>query len=173
MHFFATRGDLIPIITEVERAARFRYVQYGVYDKRVFPEFSSALDIPDLGQATNESAVGCRKYLVIPQEAEAVVRKMNRTVGGIGYFIDQLENPVSVVFSPGGLFGKAVLLYGRVDTVSQGKEAQSMKGKFEYRMKKHFSKRGAYYVGSEAEQLRQQGFRLTGAVHSPSKLDLS
>lgn len=173
MHFFATRGDLIPIITEVERAAKLRYVQYGVYDKRVFPEFNSALDIPDLGRATDESAVACRKYLVIPQEAEVAVREMNRRMGGTGYFIDQLENPISVVFAPGGLFEKAVLLYGSVDTVSQGKEAQSIKGKFEYRLKKHFSKRGAYYVGSEAEQLRQQGFRLTGAVQSPPTLDLS
>jgi hypothetical protein len=110
---------------------------------------------------------------VIPLEADVAVREMNRRVGGIGYFIDQLENPTSVVFAPGGLFGNSVLLFGCVDTVSQGNEAQSMNRKFEYRMKKHFSKRGAYYVGSEAEQLRQQGFRLVGAVQSPRNLDLS
>jgi hypothetical protein len=109
----------------------------------------------------------------VSQEAQVVVREMNRTTGGAGYFIDQLENPILVVFAPGGLFGKKVLLSGSIDSVSQGKEAQSLKGKFEYRMKKHFSKRGADYVGSEAEQLRQQGFRLTGAVQSPPKLDLS
>jgi hypothetical protein len=173
MRFFATRGDLIPIIVEVERGTRFRYVQYGVYENRVFPEFRSGLDIPDLGQANNDSAVAYHKYLVIPLEAEVAVREMDRRVGGIGYFIDQLENPISVVFAPGGLFGNAVLLCGGIDTVSQGNEAQSMKRKFEYRMKKNFSKRGAYYVGSEAEQLRQQGFRLAGAVQSPRNLDLS
>jgi hypothetical protein len=42
MHFFTTRRDLVPIITEVERAATLRYVRYGVYDEPVFPEYSSA-----------------------------------------------------------------------------------------------------------------------------------
>jgi hypothetical protein len=97
---------------------------------------------------------------------------MNLKAGGTGYFIDQVENPVSAVFAPGGLFGEAVLLYGRIDTVSRSEGAQSMKAKFEYRMKKHFSKRGPYYVGPEAEQLRQQGIRLAAAVQSPQNLNL-
>jgi hypothetical protein len=46
--FLCNPRRLTPVIVEVERGSRFRYVQYGVYENRVFPEFKSGLDIPDL-----------------------------------------------------------------------------------------------------------------------------
>jgi hypothetical protein len=172
MHLFATREDLVPAIKAFEALKSVKYVTCGVYRSRVFPDYSSALDIPDLGKASHESAVACSRYLVLPKDAKVEVREMNRSVGGIGYFIDQLENPISIVFWPGGLFGAGVLLSGRVDTVSKSTEARSMLRAFESAIKKRFTKRAAFYVGAEALHLKEQGYRLTGAVQSPSELSL-
>jgi hypothetical protein len=173
MHFYATREDLSPVLQEVEGAVDLKYIRFGSYPSRSIQEFSSASEIQNLGVADKESAVACRKFLVLPRKVNLVVREPGRTVGGLRYTVDQLENPVSVVFAPGGMFGGDVLLYGRFSTVSRGKAAQQLLRRFDSRLRKYFVKIGAFYVGPEAQQLKANGVRLTMAVQSPLEYNLA
>jgi len=172
MHFYATREDLVPVIRGVEAVGTFKYVLCGLHSTRALPEYLSALDIPSLGYASNDSAPVSSAYLVIPSHAKVVVREVPQDTGAIRYAIDQLQNPFSATFQPGGRFGDTVLLYGRVATVARTKEGRSILRLFETRIKKYFEKHEAFYVGPEAARLKEQGVRLTLAVQSPPEFSL-
>lgn len=170
--FFATRNDLLPVLAHAERAGALKYVRTGLYSSPHFESFARGEDIPDLGRAAAAAAVGCASFLVCATDARVKIR--HRRSDGINrYFIDQLLNPDTVIFEPGGAWTADIHLHGRVATASATEPAKELMKRFRAGIRKHFVTIGAYYLGPEARRLLMEGKRLTIAQQSPPEFDLT
>jgi hypothetical protein len=103
---------------------------------------------------------------------EVVLRELAPFEGRARWSIDQLANPDSTMLWHGGMYGESVLLYGRVATTSKTRVALSLQRAFESAIKKQFVRVKAFYVGAQAEELLDIGFRLTISAESPNDYDL-
>ena len=172
MHFYATKGDLVPVLEKIESTDALTYVRYGHYSEPEFSRFDSALDIPTLGVASSEAAVSCESFVVLPRTTKLVPREIRLNGGIVRYAVDQLLNPGSITFQSGGRHSSGVILHGRVATASTTAESRRLLGRFERVFKKSFAKVAAFYVGPEALDLLERGARLTMALQSPPAYDL-
>jgi len=117
--FFALKGDLLPVLEAVERNGPLQYVRTGNCLSPDFDRYLHGADIPDLGRASVESAISCESFLVAPRTMPVNVTSING-IGGIRrYCMDQLINPDTVCFLPGGVWKENIILYGRVATASK------------------------------------------------------
>ncbi|HEY0704283.1 MAG TPA: hypothetical protein VGD60_16040 [Candidatus Acidoferrales bacterium] len=173
-HFFATKRDLITFLTALEKKHALKYVLAGSFSSRTPPVYSSGLDLPNLGIAGSGSAVSCATFLVCEPELAIRARSVKESSGNQRFDFDQLLNPDTITFSPGGIWKGDILLYGRFATVSAkfSVPAKRLMQRFSHQMRKQFVRIGAYYVGSEAQDLLKAGNRLTIAEQSPRDFDL-
>jgi hypothetical protein len=173
LHFYATQADLESVIRKVEETASFRYALTGLHPTPSYPTYNSAIEIPDLGHATADSSMGCKSYLVLRHGQKIAVRKIPQNAGGARHAVDQLANPDSIIFQPAGISGNATVIHGRIATTGTTIEAKTIFATFQRHFRKYFAKHAAFYVGPEAMQLREKGFRLTMAIQSPPEFDLA
>lgn len=171
--FFSTRQDLIPVIRQVEAKRPLKYVRTGLLYSPKLTTYNSALDMPNLGIASNESAINGDNYLVLDRADDVSVQPSPQNAGGTRYAVDQGHNPRTICFLHGGQFADDIILYGRVATISNHEFSVSLYRLFYAAIRKHFTKLKAFYVGNEAKKLCDSGFRLTQAVQSPKEYDLS
>src|SRR5713101_6531804 len=161
--FFGTKTDLLPVLDSAEKEQGIKYVRFGSFDKPVSESFVRGADIPDLGIASSQSASNCATFLVCDQNTEVRPRQIR----GHGYAFDQLGNPDTITFDPGGLWGDDVLLHGRFATASTAAPSIELLKLFRSLVRKRFEKIKAFYVGKEASQMLARGKRLTIAAQSP------
>jgi hypothetical protein len=169
IHFFATRGDLLPILECVEGEVPLRYAQFGHSDSDEPKIFDAALALPSLGIANNESAHACARYLVVPKTVQIRARPIAATNK---YAFDQLWNQQTVTFLSGGFWGVNVLLSGNIGAAHKTPESDMLIKRFQAAFRKRASKVKSYYLGSEAHAFWEKGGRLTFAVQSPPEYDL-
>lgn len=173
--FFALKEDLLSMLQLVESKNPLKYVHMGNYSasesKDNLSVFNSRIEIPDLGIATADSSAACKSYLACEQGTSINLRSLQGSIGG-RICVDQLANPDSVVFTPGGSWSEEVVLNGRVGTASESQVSRSLMKRFDVAIKKTFSKVRAFYVGPKALTLLKLGERLAGAVQSPREFDL-
>lgn len=198
--FYAANLDILTIAKDVEAQIPLKYVRYGHTTVLPPESFSSASEIPNLGTASHPSAVGCEKFvvcksttIVAPRPLKVITErdlenstvviggheiKMDKTqlrpiVGKKRYAIDQLVNPNSIAFMPGGAWGVDVLLYGSISTSSKSSESRDLIERFYRAIKTHFTKVKAFYLGPQAMEWLKSGKRLTISVQSPKEFDLT
>jgi len=171
--FFATKGDLLPVLDAVEGAGALKYVRMGNFTRPELDTFSRGADIPKLGEADADSASSCEAFLVCTANKQIEVRSLTGTHDIRRYCVDQLLNPDTVTFSAGGQWNDDILLYGRVATVSGSPASQALMKRFRSAIRKHFVKVRAFYVGPNARSLLEAGKRLTIAAQSPREFDLA
>ncbi len=168
IHFFATKADLLPVLESIEKAREIKYVQCGGASGPTAAEFFCSNSLPNLGFASSESSISSETFLICARSEEVRPRK----VAG-RYLFDQLYNPNTVTFTPGGLWGKNVLLCGRFATTTTEGVARDLMKLMRSAVRTHFKKVKAYYLGKEAEQMLDGGKRLASAAQSPRTHDLS
>ena len=168
--FFATKNDLIPVLRGVEQRVPVKYVLFGHFRTPESPTFRRGEEIPNLGIAPGESHVSCPIFLICDPSLKLKAEPIN---DGKMYSFDQLENPDTITFSTGGLW-KDILLYGRFATCTASFSPVSKKlfQRYAYHVRKRFKHIGAYYVGPEAEEMLNQGKRLTLAEQTTKSFDL-
>lgn len=170
--FYATRDDSLRVLTNIEKCSPVKYVRMG-QEKKAEPTYYASSDvIPGLGLATTESASTSAEYLVVMRKSFVEPRHVRLTGGSNFYLFDQLVNPQSISFSPGGLWNETVLLHGRVATVSDHTDSRSLFRMFASEFRRAFVKVKAYWVGSEALHLLRKGTRLALAAQSSRDFDL-
>ena len=170
--FYATKDDLLPLLEEIESKGPVMYVRMGHDRDRAYESYSRGREISNLGEATCDSAINCTSFLVCRAGEEIKVRPITLNTGVEVFAVDQLLNPNTVTFSPGGLWKQEVVLHGRVATTSDSKPAQELMRRFQSAIKKSFTKVKAFYVGPQANALLESGKRLTIAVQTPREYDL-
>jgi|SRR6266850_2938469 len=172
--FFAVKDDLTPVLKAVEQGGSLKYALMRDYDTSHYPSFRQGSDIPNLGYATSDSAQSCDSFLVAESSVSLNVRPIDLAAEVHRRFsMDQLLNPDTVTFTPGGLRNDDVVLHGRVATVSKSVRAQQLMKRFHSAFKEHYKKVKAFYVGPNAFDFLESGKRLTISVQSPREFDLA
>jgi hypothetical protein len=173
IHLFATRRDIEPTIRLVEGKSRLKYALCGLFSSRDIRLYSSLLECESLGRAAGGNHSLCDEFLVLDVNAELKIRDVPQRLGAAKYAVDQLWNPVSICFRPGGLFGDEFLICGRIGTASDHPDAVQLFREFSRSITREFRKHRDYYVGPEAFTLRQKGVRLiTMHVDEAKEYDL-
>jgi hypothetical protein len=90
----------------------------------------------------------------------------------MSYAVDQLANPKTVGLRPGGKFDKRCIVAGQLGTASDDPSSLELFQFISKQMRRLFTKVKAFYVGKEASELLDKGWRLTGDVKSPPLYDL-
>jgi hypothetical protein len=173
--FFGLKDDLLTMLDLVESKGALRYVRTGNFSKDEIragiSEFPKGAMLSNLGRASAESSAICETFLVCDNDTRINLRTAGR--GGERVCIDQLANPDSVAFTPGGIWNEDVVLYGRVATVSESDVSQALMKRFQAAIRKTFSKVRGYHVGPNALALLKAGKRLTISAQSPPEFDLA
>lgn len=171
--FFATKNDLLPILQLTESHAQLKYTRARTIKTPNPDVYLNALEIPNLGIASNESSICCDTYLVTFKGVQIRPRHISVKEIDMRYAFDQLYNPESITLTPGGLWKKDILLHGRVATASKHPTAVKLMKLYSSAFRKKFVKIESFYVGAEAKIALDQGKRLTMAEQSPPEFNLS
>lgn|SRR5215472_3166934 len=107
IQFFATRNDILPLMERVERRVSVKYVRMGRFLTSRLEVFKRAADLPDIGSACSESAVGCEQFLICDPVLAINLDRANDEERS--YHVNQLYNPDTIVLNPGGLWKSDVL----------------------------------------------------------------
>ncbi len=165
--FFATKSDLLSNLVQLETSLDLHYVLAGQFDSKIPKQYSSLLDIDDLGITKATEPVLCNAYLVLFKKVKAKFQRVFLRKGGIQYAYDQGKNPNSIVFRPGGLYQKKCLLAGCVDTIGDTNASIDLFKRFSKLLTKE------YYVGPDAMALLKSGMRLvSNRIDQPKEYDL-
>jgi hypothetical protein len=160
----------------VESKGPLNYTRTGNFPEHEVKDgiqiFGSGLMLPNLGKASADSWVACNSYLVWPTDKTISLRTLQGYDGVGRVCVDQLINPDTISFTPGGLWSDDVVLQGRIATVSSTPVAQGLMERFHRAIKKTFTKVTAWHIGPMAMKLLRGGKRLTQAVQTPRKYDL-
>lgn len=170
--FYATAGDLAPVLSSLEKQNSLQYTLTGLFKVRKLQTYPSYVDIPDFGRASHPTAVANPTYLVSLRRTELRVREIPQESGGLRYAIDQRLNEDTIAFSPGGRYGNDIILYGMVGTVSNSITSKALYNLFAKFIRGSFEREREFFVGSEALDLSKEGVRLTIGASTPPEFDL-
>ena len=174
IYFFATRSDLVPVLSAIEADLSIKYTKAGMFDDPEMTEFTSYTEIDSLGVAVANEQNHNPSFLIVPAELDVTVRAVQQRRGGTRYGIDQLENPSSVVLRSGGVYKDSCVVAGQVGTAADdGPISLKLVNRFAREIRKQFVRINSYYVGSEAKELMGKGYRLTSDARRPREYDLS
>ena len=170
--FFATAKDISSVLIDLERNESVKYAETGMFDASIPKIYNSHTHIRDLGKAMHPTAVANPCYLVSMASAEINIRPVPQKKGGVLFAVDQLKNPESIAFRPGGKFGSDVILYGMIGTVSQSAVSKSLFMLATKALRQSFTRQEEFLIGPEARELWNNGVRLTIGATSPPEFDL-
>jgi hypothetical protein len=172
-HFFATKRDLESIIMEVESKRMLQYIRAGLFDSPEIFVVVSGLNIPNLGIASHGDQVHEEKYLVDNLDSHITIREVPQFKGGMLYAIDQKINKQTIALRPGGLYQNIAIIAGEVSTCTENPASKELMNLFAQIIRRQFIKIKSFFVGPQAEQFLDVGYRLTTSVKSPKEIDLS
>jgi len=174
--FFALKEDVLALLELADGKGPLKYARMGNFSRDDIKDginvFDSGAGIPNLGKANADSSAACEAFLVCERETPIHLRVLQGS-NGDRVCVDQLANPDSVEFKPGGIWNEDVVLHGRIATASESQMSQALMKRFQAAAKKTFSKVKAFYVGPKALVLLESGKRLTISAQSPREFDLT
>lgn len=172
--FFALKDDLVPMLRLVESAGPLKYTLMGNFASSDFriATLSSGIEIPDLGKASADSTACTDAFIVCERDSDINLCVFQAVDNEQRICIDQLANPDSIEFRPGGAWTGNVILHGRVATASESNESQKLMKRFYAAIKKSFTKINAFHVGQHALACLNNGVRLTFSAMAPPEYDL-
>ena len=172
INFFATRADLLDLLTEVESKQDIHYAEAGMFDNDGLVVYTSATRIPGLGESQVQQSVQGRILLIADVPTEFVLRSVPQRRGGVRYAVDQKQNPDSVSLLPGGQFDEQTILAGNFGTCTDSSASLALIKLITETTKGKWAKIKSYAVGPEAAKILDSGGRLTANLHSPRVYDL-
>lgn len=174
IRFFATKKDLIEILTPIEKEYAISYVELGMFDDNKCIRYPSIVDAEKIEYTDSAWWGGVDYIMVLPKAQKVYVREVQQRKGGVKYFIDTEGNENGLVFGgtggiytkmPKTLIGGSFFIMGFPDFDEEAMELYKT-------ICKHFrrnSKRveGAY-VAKDALSLLKSGWRLTINAETPN-----
>lgn len=171
--FFATKADIEPIVKSIETTFSIKYYEMGMFDIKTDIFLNSIFEIPTFGSPKVGDWNKDLRFMAMPKDISMIIREVPQRSGGIKYAIDPLENHTSICFQFGGMFKDGILLAGNCFTTNPNSFALEIFKDFSTKVKKNFTKIGAFYVGKEAEEKLKIGWRLVTNEKSPKEYDLA
>jgi hypothetical protein len=172
LSLFATKADVESLLHALESKQQLQFVVTGLFDSPNVELMQSLLANPNLGRLNVGDVNQVVSYLVASRNDSIQVRPVPQQRGGVKYAVDQLANPTTIVFRPGGSFGERCLIAGQVGTASDNPSSIELFQAFSKEVRDRFSKIGAFYVGKGAGELLDKEWRLTANAKSPTLYDL-
>src|ERR1051325_1834555 len=172
LSFFATKADLESLLRTLESKRQLQFMMTGLFDSPKVEAIQSLFAVPDLGQVDVGDANQAVVYLVANRGSIIEVRPVPQQRGGVKFAVDQIANPTTIAFRPGGAFGEICLIPGQVGTTSDDRSSLELFHAFSKEVRHQFVKVRAFYVGKEAGELLDKGWRLTAHAKSPAAYDL-
>jgi hypothetical protein len=170
--FFALNEDLLALFELIDSNGLLKYARMGNFRQDEINDhisvFESGSALPNLGSASADSSAACEGFLVCERETPIKLRGLAER-----FCVDQLANPDSVEFKPGGIWNEEIVLHGRIATASDSQISQALMKRFQAAAKKTFSKVKSFYVGQKAFASLESGKRLTISAQSPRDFDLT
>lgn len=170
-YFYGTKQDLVGWLVSVESELSLSYRPTGSHNVAEIPLFESVEHVPEFGQATTGDWSCEKKYLLLPNSSQFLVRIVNVPNGNPRYFVDQVNNPCSVILTPGGEFSDGCLLLGELATISKDRQSLALYKTMLRLLKTSFTEHRGVFVGSQASERAERGSRLTGRVAAPPEND--
>lgn len=170
--FFATGQDQLPNLLRLEAELNLEYVLVGMFKSRKLTVYSSAAKLPDLGVVEDGHYMQTPCYMVRPKGKRINVEKVPQHAGGVLYDIGLIKNMTMISFRPSGLFGRKVLIPGRVGSRVGNKTSLALAKHFWRVLTKGYVKVDRYSIGPEAYRFLEKGGRLTPAVQCPPDMDV-
>jgi len=170
-NIFLCGEDIRPIVELIERDFDLNYFVARSPDSEAIPKLDSLLDTKGVVNYGDWNLNN--DYLIIEKGKPLNIRSVEQRKGGVRYFVDQKENPDSIIFKPSGIFKEKILVGGFVGTISDTEFSLKLYKAFSMLIKKNFKKRiGNFYVGEKALMNLHQGWRLVTDDKSPIEYDL-
>jgi hypothetical protein len=169
IRFFATRNDVVAVLEEVEAAANISYVRFGKVRGEEIDSYDHCKAIPQLGIARADAVEHGDCFLIVPPGVSVAPRRLARGE----FVVDQLENPQTVAYQVGGIWGEDVLLHSDFTVLAKEGPALEIMRQLRSAVRRRFERIKAFYVGPEAARMLDSGKRLTGAIQEPLEYDLA
>lgn len=174
--FFATRTDVINMMTIVEERVPIEYVQMGAFGNEAIRREDTISKFSELGYTSYGNWISLdNRYMVIPLNEEINYRTVRQKDGSYHYITDLSSNPTGVELSTGGIYKNAenILIAGRIAVFTNSSNISEQIYKDICKaMKKCYYKKGNVYVSQEALSLLKDGWHLGYSSTSPNFLPL-
>ncbi len=172
LYFFMNIDDLIDLSGMIEKQMDLVYIENSAYYHTDVKGFEAIADIPNLGISISGNQQS-ENYIVIGKKSIIKWRKIKQNNNAYRYFVDQAENPDSIVFWPGGFYNKEKLICGHIGTISDSVCSKKIFKCFEKSIKKICSeKRGRYYYSERIKNIENVRL-ITMNVNEALAYDLS
>ena len=170
--FFATTEDLRPVLAAIESRYDLQYSECGLFQEEERPIIRSLSSLALLGTAAGGDANREPTYLVGHANTAFNIRRVPQRKGGTKFAVDQMDNPGTIVFRPGGEYFDSAVISGLAGTVKDDLTARDLLNAFSDEIRSRFSAVKDCWVGPAALRNLRKGARLTNAVAAPSEYDL-
>ena len=170
--FFATAGDLAPVLSLLEAKKKLQYTPMRHVVRAEPRIYLSYADIPDFGQTNDPTAVMNLAYLVALQGTVVQVETIYPKTGGVNFAIDQGLNKDTVTLRPGGMYGHGAFLYGSIGTVSESGASLELYDFMVEPFLAQFAHVHGLFLGPEAVDLWKSGVRTTTSAATPGDFNL-
>ena len=169
--FFATKKDLLEILTEMEKTTNVQYIKDERYNNPDFIIHKSITEFEDLG-ISKYGEHGSPMYLVMDPTETIVSEKKQFSTGEIVYHVYPVNNKHSLIFSPGGFYGSELLVHGEVATMNyEDKKTEELYKTFKKAFSKKCKKIHNWYFGKEALSVAKDVRLITVGKNQPKSND--
>lgn len=170
--FFLTKSDLMEILQDVEKEISLQYIKCGSYSSDVLEEYDSLLEYEQLG--INKSGNHLEeRFLVLEKSTRLVTRAVKLADDSIRCFVDQKENPDSIILRPGGIFEEGYLICGEISTISSGEASNRIFKVFQKYIKRRCKTTvGRFHVSEESKKMYGTRRFITISVKQSMEYDL-
>jgi hypothetical protein len=169
--FFCAREDLELLFSDVETGCKLVYAEAGVFQEPAVRTFSSGAALPNLGTALSGATHDEPTYLVALAGYSFRVQSILRREGGTLHAVDQMWNPAAMALKLGGVYESGCLIAGELNTNFET-ESIRVYVRFSEHLREQCHRVRAFWVGQQAMQLWDSGYRLTIGIHASKALDL-
>jgi hypothetical protein len=152
LHIAATRNDWVELFRQANADEPLRFYRTTVSDLESITPMRLE-DIPDLGIARTGILVQEDYYLALPATERVFAREIRQNDGVIRYEVDQLTNPDSLNFWPGGLWKNDFYVFGEMSSVHKSGVCADVVKKMRRIMRKTFEYSGIFWIGPECRRL--------------------
>lgn len=159
--FYATEADIIDLCDEVSVLRKIQFNLYGLIDINEVSIFTYPIQLKKHNT-----------YLISDIGIDIKNRAVPQKNGDIKYISDTVNNVNSIYIHMGGLLESNKLLQGALGNINDNDIAIGLDLLFRKIIKKKFTKIKSHYVGHEACNLLDSGFRLCSTKNSPESYDL-
>lgn len=162
--FFATRSDLVSLLTGAESNRRVHYAEAGLFDDDTIIVYRSSEEIPKLGEIDTLDPNQGRVLLIADLDVQFSMRAVPQRRGGMKFALDQKENPDTVSLLPGGQFDDQTVVAGNFATCTDSPASLALLGLLNQIAKEKWRKIKSDRVGPQAEAVLDAGGRLTAGL---------